>query len=322
VLQHQKRPRAAIEWCQRTIEEAERSDARDALAQADFILDWAYVALGRREEAVYSARAIEIYEELGDYDRLAWVLNNLGGYVYLEGRWDEALELAERAREAFRKIGDEGHATIATLNIAEVRSDQGRLEEAEPDLRTVLEIRRAGGIALEIAEAASALGRHLARVGNFGEARSLLEEARGLHAAEADEIELLTTDVRLVECLVLEGSSSEALALAAEALERAEATPGVSVIVANLHRLRGWAWMQTGELESAAGALDESLRLARLEDENFGIRSADYELGLTLAAIVRLRALTGTPATELEAERDASFARLGVVSVPEPPLPE
>jgi class 3 adenylate cyclase/tetratricopeptide (TPR) repeat protein len=322
VLQHQKRPRAAIEWCQRTIEEAERSDARDALAQADFILDWAYVALGRREEAVYSARAIEIYEELGDYDRLAWVLNNLGGYVYLDGHWDEALELAGRAREAFRKIGDEGHATIATLNIAEVRSDQGRFEEAEPDLRTVLEIRRAGGIALEIAEAASALGRHLARVRNLGEARSLLEEARELHAAEADEIELLTTDVRLVECLVLEGSSTEALALAAEALERAEATPGVSVIVANLHRLRGWAWMQAGELDLAAGALDESLRLARLEDENFGIRSADYELGLTLAAIVRLRALTGEPATELEAERDASFARLGVVSVPEPPLPE
>ena len=321
VLQHQKRPRAAIEWCQRTIEEAQRSDARDALAQADFILDWAYVALGRREEAVYSTRAIEIYEGLGDYDRLAWVLNNLGGYVYLDGQWDEALELAERARDAFQKIGDEGHATIATLNIAEVRSDQGRFEEAEPDLRTVLEIRRAGGIPLEIAEAASVLGRHLARVGDFAEARSLLEEARELYGAEADEIELLTTDARLVECLVLEGSGTEALTLATEALERAETTPGVSVIIANLHRLRAWAWMQAGALESAAEALDESLRLARLEDENFGIRSADYELGLTLAAIVRLRALTGKPATELEAERDASFARLGVVSVPEPPLP-
>ena len=322
VLQHQKRPRAAIEWCQRTIEEAGRSDARDALAQADFILDWAYVALGRREEAVYSTRAIEIYEELGDYDRLAWVLNNLGGYVYLDGQWDEALELAERARDAFQKIGDEGHATIATLNIAEVRSDQGRFEEAEPDLRTVLEIRRAGGIPLEIAEAASVLGRHLARVGDFAEARSLLEEARDLYGAEADEIELLTTDTRLVECLVLEGSGTEALTLATEALERAETTPGVSVIIANLHRLRAWAWMQSGALESAAEALDESLRLARLEDENFGIRSADYELGLTLAAIVRLRALTGKPATELEAERDASFARLGVVNAPEPPLPK
>jgi len=321
VLLHQRRPVAAIEWCQRTHDEAEATQARDAVAQADFILDWAYVALGRREEAVYSTRAIEIYEELGDFDRLAWVLNNLGGYVYLDGHWDEALALAERAREAFEKIGDENHATIAALNIAEVRSDQGRYDEAEPVLREVLEIRRAGGIPLEVAEAASVLGRHAALVGNIDEARGLLEEARELYAAEEDEVELLKTDARLIEALVLAGAGEEALDLAGEALTRAEATPGVSVVVANLHRLRAWAFMQAGELDGAGEALDESLRLARLEGENFGIRSADYELGVTLAAVVQLRSLTGEPADELEAERDAIFARLGVVKVPEPPLP-
>jgi tetratricopeptide (TPR) repeat protein len=249
------------------------------------------------------------------------VLNNLGGYVYLDGHWDEALALAERAREAFEKIGDEGQATIATLNIAEVRDDQGRFDEAEPDLRAVLEIRRASGIPLEVAEAASVLGRHLARIGSFDEARALLGEARELYAAEADEVELLTTDARLVECLVMEGKKDEALALSAEALERAESTPGVSVRVATLQRLRAWAFMQAGKLEAAAEALDESLRLARLEDENFGIRSADYEVGLTLRALVRLRTLTGEPLEGLEADRDAIFARLGVVKVPEPPLP-
>ncbi|MET0563717.1 MAG: tetratricopeptide repeat protein [Gaiellaceae bacterium] len=321
VLLHQRRPVAAIEWCQRTHEEAESTEARDAVAQADFILDWAYVALGRREEATYSTRAIEIYEELEDFDRLAWVLNNLGGYVYLDGEWDEALALAERARAAFKKIGDENHATIAALNIAEVRSDQGRYDEAEPVLREVLDVRRAGGIPLEVAEAASVLGRHSARVGNADEARTLLEEARELYVAEADEVELLTTDARIVEALVLAGAGEEALSLAAEALARAETTPGVSVVVANLHRLRAWALMQAGDLEGAGTALDESLRLARLEDENFGIRSADYETALTLDALVRLRSLTGESPDELEAERDGIFERLGVVKVPEPPLP-
>jgi len=172
-------------------------------------------------------RAIEIYEELGDFDRLAWVLNNLGGYVYLDGHWDEALALAERAREAFEKVGDENHATIAALNIAEVRSDQGRYEEAEPVLREVLEVRRAGGIPLEVAEAASVLGRHAARVGNVDEARTLLEEARTLYAAEADEVELLTTDARIVEALVAAGAGEEALALAAEALTRGDDTRGL-----------------------------------------------------------------------------------------------
>jgi tetratricopeptide (TPR) repeat protein len=320
VLQHQHKPLYAIEWCQRTIEEAERSDARDATAQADFILDWAYVALGRREDAVYSARAIEIYEELGDYDRLAWVLNNLGGYVYLDGRWDEALELAERARTAFQKIGDESHATIAALNIAEVRSDQGRFDEAEPILRSVLEIRRAGGLPLEIAEASSVVGRHEARVGRFEEARALLDEARTLYAAEDDEVELLTTDARLAECLVLQGAVADARAHVEGALREAEQMAGVSVIVANLHRLLGWTHLQAGELDAAREALERSLHLARLEDENFGIRSADYEVALTLSARVRLGAVTGEPTDGLAAERDTIFARLGVLKVPEPPL--
>src|SRR5205823_5632221 len=122
VLQNQRRPADAIEWCRRAIAEAEHTDAQEALAQAYFILDWAYQTLGRPDEAVYSERAIEIYERLGDLDRLGAALNNLGGFVYMEGRWDEALELAERARNALEKIGDETAATIAALNIAEVRS--------------------------------------------------------------------------------------------------------------------------------------------------------------------------------------------------------
>jgi hypothetical protein len=97
------------------------------------------------------------------------VLNNLGGYVYLDGRWDEALELAERARTAFQKIGDESHATIAARTSPRSLRP-GTLDEAEPILRSVLEIRRAGGLPLEIAEASSVVGRHEARVGRFEEA--------------------------------------------------------------------------------------------------------------------------------------------------------
>jgi hypothetical protein len=95
---------------------------------------------------------------------------------------------------------------------------------------------------------------------------------------------------------------------------------GVSVIVANLTRLLGWTHLEAGELDAARDALERSLHLARLEDENFGIRSADYEVALTLGALIRLGGLTGEATEGLEAERDTIFARLGVVRVPEPPL--
>jgi tetratricopeptide (TPR) repeat protein len=320
VLQYQRRPRDAIAWCERTIAEAEPSDAKDALAHAYFILDWAYAALGRLDEAVYSERAIAIYEDLRDLDRLAWVLNNFGGLTYLRGRWDEALELAERARSTFRRIGDESQASIAALNIAEVRSDQSRMEEAEPLFREVLDVRRAAGNPLKIAEAASLLGRHLARVGNHEEARVLLEEARGLFEAEGDEEDLLTTGAWLADCLVLEGSGAEALRIATAALGRAETIAGVSVVVAQLHRTCGWAHMQAGELDAARQSLDRSLRTVQLGDENFGIMNADFEVALTLNALVRLRSLTGEPAADLEADRDAILERLGVLNIKEPPL--
>ena len=58
--------------------------------------------------------------------------------------------------------------------------------------------------------------------GQLDEARALLEEARSLYAAENDEVEVLMTDSRLVECLVLAGAGEAALALADETLRRAE----------------------------------------------------------------------------------------------------
>ena len=320
VLQYQRRPRQAIEWCRRGIADAERSGAQDALAHAYFILDWAHVALGRLDEAVYSERAAEIYEELGDLDRLAWVLNNLGGLDYLAGRWNETLELAGRARETFKRIGDDSQASMPGLNIAEIRSDQGKMEEAEPLFREVLEVRRSAGNPLKIAEAASLLGRHLARVGGFDEARALLEESRQLFAEEGDEEDLLTTDAWLIECMVLEGNGAGALPALEEALRQAETISGVSIVVANLYRLRGWAYIQTGDLEAAREALEESLRVARLEDENFGGMSAEFEAAQTLGALVRLRAATAEPTSELEAERDGILQRLGVLRLHEPPL--
>jgi len=322
VLQHQWRPSEAIEWCLRAIAEAESCGAEEALAQAYFILDWAYLAVGRRDEAVHSARAVEIYERLGNLDRMAWALNIMGGRAYLAGRWEEAIGFAGRARETFVRIGDEMNATVAALNVACIRADQGRMEDAEPHFRRALELRRSVGNVMKIADGANELGRFEGRVGNFEEAKALLAEARELFLEEGDEVEALAADVWLVESLVHKGESEKALELAADALERTVTTPGVDVFAAMLHRLRGWAYMQLRDLESARGAFDESLRLARVEGENVGMRSADYEIALTLDALDQLGELVGDPAVDLERERDALMAKLSVLKLSRPPLPD
>jgi len=322
VLQHQWRPAEAIEWCLRAIAEAEPCGAEEALAQAYFILDWAYLAVGRRDEAVYSARAVEIYERLGNLDRLAWALNIMGGRSYLAGRWEEAIGFADGARQTFVRIGDEMNATVAALNVACIRADQGRMEEAEPHFRRAFELRRSVGNVMKIADGANELGRFEGRIGNFEEAKALLAEARELFNAEGDEIEALAADVWLVESLVNAGESEAALEVAADALERTTAIPGVDTLAAMLHRLRGWAYMQLRDIESAGAAFEESLRLARLEGENIGMRSADYEIALTLDALEQLGELVGAPTVDLKHERDALVAKLAVQKLARPPLPE
>jgi len=195
------------------------------------------------------------------------------------------------------------------------------MDDAEPLLRRGLELRRAGGNPLKIADGASELGRFAGRIGSFDEAHALLAEARELFSVEGDEVELLAADVWRVECLVLEGASAAALELAADALARATTTPGVAILAATLQRLRGWAFMQLRDLENAGAAFEESLSLARLEGENIGMRSADYELALTLDALEQLGDLVGQPTADLERERDAIVARLAVLQLTRPPLP-
>ena len=130
----------AIELCRAAITEAVAAEEDSALAHASFILDWALFDSGRPQEATHSHRSLEIYERHGEFDRQAAVLNNLGGFAYHEGRWDDAVELYRRAAEVSARAGDVANAAFGDCNVGEVLSDQGRWAEAERALRQALRI--------------------------------------------------------------------------------------------------------------------------------------------------------------------------------------
>ncbi len=314
IRQRQGRPQEAIAWCRRTIDVAEGTAAQEALAQALYVLDWAYATLGRFDEAVYSERALAIYEELGNLERQGAILNNSGAIAYYQARWTEAVGLYERAEQVWERSGDRWSASFAVVNRAEVLLDQGRLAEAEPLIRESLRIARASRSGPRIAETARYLGILLARVGRFDEARRLHEEAREEYERAGESSEVLVTEARMAELLVLEGSAEDALDRAGRTLARSPASDGIFPLGPTLHRMRGLALLQLGRLEEARAALDESLESAR----NAG---ADYEVALALDARAVLGRLAGESAETAERERDAIFARLGVVATPEFPLP-
>ena len=250
VRQKQGHPLEAIAWCRQAISAAEASGAREALARAYYILDWAYTALGRFDEAVYSERALAIYEDLGDVERQAIILNNLGVYAHRQGRWGESIDLYERAQQAWERAGDRWSASFAVVNRAEVLLDQGRLDEAEPLLKESLRIARASKSGSRIADAAGYYGRLLAGLGRFDEAGRCSAEARratraGRRAGRSPGNR--GKDRRIARlCRV----RPQRLSTRAETtLERARSFDGIFVLVPTLQRVRGLALMQLGRLE-------------------------------------------------------------------------
>jgi class 3 adenylate cyclase/tetratricopeptide (TPR) repeat protein len=300
----------AIEVARSAAVHAEEAGDRRELAHSYYLLDVAHTRLGRPDRS-YRELALPIFEEIGDLIGQANVLNNLGVAAQLEGRWSDALD-AYRSSEALRRqAGDVVGTATQKMNEAEILSLQGHLDDAEPVFQEALRIWRAARFPLGAALATSNLARIAAHRGSFEEAHELYGQAlAGLEeigsAGYAHE-----TKAQTAECLVLEGRYKEAEELASDVLSAVTAAGDPGVLGAMLERLLGYALHQGREPERARPHFEASLRIARE-------LPADYEAALTLKAMAE----TGYPAeADPEAEYRALFSRLGVVSVPSPPLP-
>jgi class 3 adenylate cyclase/tetratricopeptide (TPR) repeat protein len=310
----QGRPDDAIHWCRRTIEEAEVAGDRDALGHAYRLLDWAYADRGQPELAVYSARAISLYEELGDLPNQASVLNNLGGFAYWAGNWAEALELYRRANDLDEQVGDVIGAALGRNNIAEILTDQGGWVEAEELFRDAERALRAAGFRSALPLVRINLGRTAARIGHFDEAEELLETAREGAREVGAATEVLEADARLAELHVMRARPRDALSILEGALQRSDAKEGVAAQEPLLYRVRGYAQLQLGDFAAARSSLEQSLAAARARD-------ADYERALAQRALSDLAAVSGVGADQrLSAASSKTLDALGVERLPEVPL--
>ena len=312
VRQMQGRSSEAVRWCRRAIEEAERNGERRALAHAYHILDWALVELGQPEEATYSPLALDIYTELDELANQAVVQNSMGAFAYHEGRWDAAVDLYERAAAALEAVGDPVRRADPVFNIAEIRCDQGRLEEAATFLDEALRAWKAAGWRVRVALGTRLHGVLALRAGRAAEALDLLEQARAGFVEVGAQSEVLATDGPIVESLLLVGEDERARALALDAVARARAAGARNVHLPMLRRALGSVLVQGGDPDGARRAFEESLRAG-------SERSARYEVALTLDALARLERAEGAHPEALEAERDEIRAALGVVSPPPAP---
>jgi tetratricopeptide (TPR) repeat protein len=309
VRQAQGRHDEAIEWCETAIELAGSAGDLDALAHAKFVLDWAYIGLGRLDLATNSVESLALYEQLGDLGGQAAVANNLGELAYYGGRWDEALALLERARDTRLQTGDVVEAALASANRAEILLERGQYDEAEALLHDARRVYQAVGYRGGLALTNQFLGSIAARTGRANEARVLLEEARAGFVAIEGGFEVRQAETFMAEAMVLAGESAAALELLEGTIAAERSGSQVGLLGPPLYRCLGYALAQIGDLVGARAALDESLVLGRDQAQS-------YEIALTLVALTRLDAYDGgDPRPDEEAV--AILADLGVDAVPD-----
>ena len=303
----QGRYKESIGWSRRALEEAEGSGDKDAMAHAYYLLDLAEVSTGWSDGQL-SVQALELYRELGNRTKQADVMNNLGGYAYWAGRWDDARSWWEQARAVYLETGNVVDAGFATANLGEILLAQGDLAEAQTMLREALRGFRASGVRSQIAFVQNLLAAAAARAHRFEEAEVLFNEVSALSKKMGDAARITEVKALTAESLMLQGKAVDAATAAESLLEAHPSDPMTPLLL----RVAGYAHAQLGELEAAQELLCRALEAGH---------EAEHEVAFTLEALLRTSLSDGRSRTEIQTERDALFERLGIVAVPEVPLP-
>ena len=312
-LQAQGRNRDALRMARRAIEEGEAAGSARALGDAENMLAAALAILGQPGAVDHWQRALDHFERSDNLPGQGLVLGNLGVGAYFEGRWADAVELHSRALEISERLGDPVGAANDRANIAEILVDQGDLQTAEELLVQTARVWRATGEHYAYGFVLLQLARIAAMTGRIDEARELMERAREEYTLVGAPGQVLEVDARDAECLVLAGDARGALERCAAVEARLEVDEGVNVLTPLLERVRGYAYLQLGDLELARTHLERGIAAAR-------DRGADHDVALSMQAMARLVRIERGSSDSLEAESGEILARLGIRAVPAVPL--
>ena len=303
---YQERYREALRYAHEAESLAVASDEREALAQAYGALDWGYHMLGKAEGYAYGPKALDLYRQLGQPDKAANLMLNLGAWSYYVGRWDEAVEWYLQARDEALLAGNDVAAATASANIGEVRTGQRRLHEAAEVLAGAVRVLRAAGDAYGALFAETQAGRLLLAQGDVTAASALFARLR----AEALDLGQASTALEVAGyeamSLTAQGLPEQALRL----LEESERGVGdeAALLRSGVSRARAEALLALGEPEQAGEHVLTGLEAAREHDLAY-----DEAVLLELADEVAGRVGGAFEGQDAERAREIR-ARLGIVS--------
>ncbi len=289
----QQRPREALALAEQAATEAQEAGEMQALARAFTTMDWAHFVLGHPEQVVHGNEAVQIYENLGLLDKAADVINNLGGFAYYAGNWEEATSSFFKSRDLYLRAGNDVGAAMVGANIGEVLVSRGKLNEAEPILEDSVRVLRAAGNQDDAINAELHLGYLMAERGETAQAAALLSQVRKVALDLGQTLYAYEAGLYLAVCRLQDGDAEGALEQISEALARAGNESGF--FEARRARIAAAALVKLGRLEEAAAELEAGLASAL----QLGL---PYDEALIRAARINLQATQGKSADPGELE--------------------
>jgi class 3 adenylate cyclase/tetratricopeptide (TPR) repeat protein len=314
VKSRQGRYRECIGFATEAAHEAKRADHQSGLAHALYLQHMMSVYLGDpTDELAYES--IGIFEAIGDLVGQANVLNNLGIGAYYRGRWDEALDLYERSREARLRSGDVVGASTEENNIGEIMSDQGHLESARPMFASARTTWQAARYRIGEALATSNLGLLIARSGEVKRGRELIEQALGIFREINSQIYVAETQLRLASCSLLDGDLDTAVTEAHLLLHAVRGKPGLEQVEVSALRVLATAGALAENKDGSGSPDSQAMELLDEAIERAISMEAVYEAAIGLATRAALTSHSGDKSADDLVHAHEIFDRLGVTEV-------
>jgi CheY-like chemotaxis protein len=165
------------------------------------------------------------FEQAGHTRYQACVENNLGFLFFTLGRYPNAHQHLDRARNLFFEIGDQVH--LAQVNDTQARTllAEERLTEADRFARSAVQTLEKGGEQALLAEALTTYGTVQARLGRHPSARTMLQRAIELAETAGDPEGAARAGLSIIEELAEQTSAVELASIfksAADLLQRSQ----------------------------------------------------------------------------------------------------
>lgn len=253
---------------------------------------WAYMTLGRYEEASAHANyGIVLADSTGDLQGKARAMSNLGTLAQRRGDPEEAVARFARALELQRELGLARDVATSLNNLGFVYStDLAQYDVALEHHHDALAVRERLGDSSTIALSLNNIGIVHARMGQHPLARSYYERALAIRRALAERARIAATLDNIAESYRDEGDLPRALASHRDSylIRRTIDDPSA---LATAHRNLGSVYAALGLGDSARVHLTEALRLGEaMGDHGLRVRNLlalaafEQRLGRVIAA--------------------------------------